>query len=203
MKDNMKKLLCFVLLFCGLTACGGLYVDGPVEDDDDDREGEISLPEELNENLSWFELLKNCKPEVNVPGSVIDIGLEAINLRQYYPPSLMRDCLQAKLEDAHDRICTAREGLERKREEVNGSNNRARVDNAILRLDEIQFKFNQRMYELASDIEDQIEDEKEGRYKTKWGRFMEWVRRDEYEAVRDTLDIASYSECNSYTDDDI
>ncbi len=199
----MKKMFYFALFFIFFSACGGLYLDDDTDRRDDDRVGEVDLPEDLTEDQSLSGILKNCKPELSVPDNTVDIITDIFGVGDKYPPRIIRECLKKKLEDGHTRICNAREELERQRDRARNDTTRARIDNSIYKLDQIQFKFNQNLYEIAVDLDEElIKLEGKPRRNNDVGRFFDWLRREETEATRDIFDIESYSECNFYSDDD-
>ena len=198
---TMKKIFCFILFYSFLSACGGLYVDDDVERPTDDREGELALPTDLTEDFSLAGFLKNCKPSISVPDNTIDIITETLNIP--YKPKEVRGCLKAKLEAGQDRICKAREELERKREKARDDASRSRVDNSIYKLEQIQFKFNQNLYKLAVDLDEELvrrNNKKET--SNSIGRVFNWLVDQETEAYRDIFDVESYSECNFYSKSD-
>ncbi len=200
----MKKLFCFFLVFTFLTACSGLSLDDDTDRISDDREGDVDLPDDLVEKPSLKGFLENCDPELSVPDNTIDILTDMFGVSEQNPFRIARECLKARLEEGHDRICDARDKLERKRAKARDDNSKARVDNSLARLDEIQFKFNQNLYELAVDIDDDIvrREDKNDESSNRIGRFFSWARTEESEALRDILDTESYSECNFYSSDD-
>ena len=193
----MQKTFCFIFLISFLfLSCSPLNVDETPPRRDDDREGEVELPTDLEEELSFRDFLKNCKPDVQIPANTVDIFLDVFNLRSKYPPAVFRDCLQKKLEDGHAKICTARDQLERKRENARTDAEKARYENQLYRLEQIEFKFNQRLYNLAVKFDDQLiklENDRSGNDLTRTFRFLQ---REKTEALRDILDTESYSECN-------
>ena len=193
----MKRLCCFILFFTLLSACGGLYLDDDTKRRNDDRKGEVDLPKDLAEKQSLADILKNCKPDLSVPDNTIDILTDMLNISKYYPPRKIRECLKKKLEDGHNRICDAREELERRRERTHDEVAKTRVENSIYKLEQIQFTFNQNLHNLAVDVDRAlIKQEKNHRDYNEWGRFWNWVGQQETESTRNILDIESYSECN-------
>ena len=199
----MKQIFCFFWIFIFLTACSGLSLDDDTDRVDDDREGEVDLPEDLTEKPSLSGFLKNCNPELSVPDNTIDIITDMVGVSDKNPFRVARECLKARLEEGHDRICDARDKLEIKRSKARDERTKARVDNSLAKLDEIQFKFNQNLYELAVDIDDDIVVEEEKKDPKTWvGRVFAWGRQEESEALRDILDTESYSECNFYNNED-
>lgn len=199
----IKKVL-YLMLFCSLVACTDLSIDDDAGRRGDDRSGEtpdVDLPEDLQEGLSWWNILKNCKPEFSVPDNSIDLITDVLGVSDKYPPRVMRECFKKKLEDAQNRICDAREELERRREKARSDSEKARVENSIYKLDQIQFKFNQNLYELAVEFDDKVNNIKDKRPKN-LGRWLNWLAQEEGEALRDILDTESYTECNFYSTDD-
>ena len=199
----MKKKIFFLFLISFLYACAPLNEDDKPKRRSDDREGDVKVPDEtLLEGLSWYELLKNCKPDVDVPNNIIDVGLDIFNLQDKYPPGLIRKCLEKKLSDTHNTICEARIKLERKREKARTENDKARVENSIIKLDTLQFKWNQQLYDLALKLDNElIKQENKQNSKHLVGRVFNFFREEETEALRDILDIESYSTCHSYNED--
>ena len=205
----MNKPIFYSIILClfFLISCTDLSVGGDTTRRDDDREGEpeVQLPTDLNESLSWLELLRNCKPELSVPDNSIDLVMDVFGVSDKYPPRLLRECFKKKLEDAQNRICDAREELERRREKARSDSERSRVDNSIYKLDQIQFKFNQNLYKLAIEFDERtkkLKEKKENKENSKFQRFMNWWGQEEGEALRDILDTESYSQCNFYSTDD-
>ena len=212
----MKRKSIFLLLLFSmvyspllfLTACSPLEQQPDGDRRGDDREGEPAeqLPEDVTEGLTWLEILRNCKPEVDTPDNIIDIGLSVLpeKWRELYLPSSMRSCLKAKLEEAQGRICKSREELERRRRRAKTASERAAVENSLYRLDQIQFKFNQKLNEMAVNLDDELIklERKEANQRNDFGRFLNWVGQEETQALRDIFDTESYSECTFYSDDD-
>ncbi|MDE0119716.1 MAG: hypothetical protein OXM55_06900 [Bdellovibrionales bacterium] len=201
----MKQTVFSILFLSFLCACEPLNIDDGGDTRPDDRSGDLEeeLPKDVFEGLSWQEILKNCKPEVDVPSNVLDLALDTINLSQYYLPGQIRKCLEKKLEDAHNKICAARVKLERKRDNARDGATRARVENSLVKLDTMQFKFNQRLYNMALNLDDHLQRwDRNGKAKTVVGRTWDFFKEEETEALRDILDIESYSECNTYSRDD-
>ncbi len=194
----MKKTILTVLLLSFLAHCTPLNVEEAPERRPDEREGEVSIPDDVLEGLSWLEILQNCKPDVNVPTNIIDVGVDIFGLSDQYAPGLIRRCLEKKLSDAHNKICTARVELERKKEKARDENTRARVDNSILKLDNIEFRFNQKLYDLSLKLDNNLEKQRRKKHKHWFVRGINAVRREETEALRDILDIESYSTCAFY-----
>ena len=195
----MRRMFCFILAFSFLSACGGLHLDDDVVRRDDDREGDVELPEDLKEKRSFFD----CDPEYSGPDNSIDVVTDMLGVSDYNPGRRMRECLKETLEKGYNRICNAREELERRREKARDEASRSRIESSIYKLDEIQYKFNQNLYEFAEDFDDQVVSmENDGRKKTKLGRFWSWLKKEETEGLRDILDIESYRECNLYSSDE-
>lgn len=194
----MKNLFYFVLFFVFLTACGDLYVDDSPKRRTDDRAGDVKLPEDLTEGQSLADLLKNCKPDLSVPDNTIDIVTDVFGISKHYPPRVIRECLKKKLEDGHNRICKAREELERRRKKArNDEITRARIDNSIYKLDQIQYKFKKNLYDVAVDLDKDLQKlESKSDRGNDVSRFFNWYAREETEGLRDIFDIESYSECN-------
>ena len=200
----MNKGIIFILLLVSLTACTPLNISEGPEHRPDDREGEVTVDVptgQVLEGLSWLDMLKNCKPDVNVPGSITGIVTDAVGLGEYYVPGMGRACVEKKLSDSHHKICAAREKLERQRNKARDPANKARIENAIRKLDRIQFKFSQKLYDLALKLDDHLEESRKHQKKTILGRAFKFIKEDELESMRDTLDIESYNTCTPYIDD--
>ena len=195
----MRRMFCFILAFSFLSACGGLYLDTDTDRREDDREGDVELPEDLKEKRSFFD----CDPEYSGPDNSVDIVTDMIGVSDYNPGRRMRECLKETLEKGYNRICDTREELERRREKARDEASRSRIESSIDRLEQIHFKFNQNLYEIAVDFDDKVVSMESGeRKKTILGRAWSWLKKEETEALRDILDIESYRECNFYSSDE-
>ncbi len=201
----MKKNVLPVLLFAALCACSPLNQDADPDPRPDDRTGDPVPDDSILEGLSWWELLRNCKPDVDTPGNILDIGMDIFNLSDSYIPGMIRKCLQKKLSDAHNKICDARIKLERKRENAESDTDKARVENSIIKLDTTHFKLNAKLYELALRLDDKTlraRDKEGSPNQDRMDRAWQWFLAEEGEAVRDILDTESYSTCHSYTEEE-
>ena len=199
----MKNLIYFTFFIIFLSACGGLYLDDDTDRRNDDREGDVELPEDLAEDQSLSGLLKNCKPDLSVPDTTFDIVTDVLGVSDKYPPRVARECLKKRLEEGHARICNAREALERQREKARDDVTRSRVENSIYKLDQIQYKFNENLYKVAVKLDEKlVEREAKPKKDNSIGRFFDWLKKEETEGLRNIFDIESYSECNFYSDDD-
>ena len=201
----MNKNILSLLLFIALCVCSPLNQDGDPDHRPDDRAGDPVPDDSTLEGLSWIEILKNCKPDVDTPGNVIDIAVDVLNLSDKYLPGMFRKCLQKKLSEAHNKICSARVKLERKRESAESETDKARVDNSILKLDDTHFKLNEKLYELAVNLDGKTLNarSKEGNTdRSNINRAWHWILAEEGEALRDVLDTESYSTCHSYTEEE-
>ena len=202
----MNKQIFYTMILCSffLVACTDLSTGGDRGRRPDDRSGDPDpkLPTDLEESFSWKDLLKNCKPDLSVPDNTIDLVTDVLGLSDKYPPRVMRECFKKRLEDAHDRICDAREALERQRERARSDSERSRVESSIYKLDQIQFKFKENLYELAVDFDEKVIKLENKNPKNDIGRFINWIGQEEGEALRDILDTESYTECNFYSTDD-
>ena len=184
-----------IFLFSILCACTGLQADDDGGGVDDTREGDIDL--DLDLDLSD----KGCKLETSVPGNEIDLLADLFNVK--YEPRQARECLQKKLQDNHIKICDTRLKLERRRDNARTEAERERVENAIDKLDEMEFKYNQRLYALAARLDNKLKaDEKKRRSKTLLSRAGRYFFSQETEALRDIFEVESYAQCSSYSSDD-
>lgn len=203
-----RQIFFFLILF--LVSCSPLNQDtDPGRRGDDEPEGEVEQPTDVDiEGLSWTELLKNCRPDVDVPDNEIDLILGMIpgqlgeEIRELNIPGNARKCAQKKIEDTHDKICKAREDLERRRRRARSDAERASIQNSLYQLDLTHHKFNLRLERLAEDMDKRLIriEGKDG--KTFLGRIANEWGEAETEAWRDMLDVQSYRECGYYSDDD-
>ena len=202
----MNTVIAFIFLLAFLPTCTPLNISEAPGHRQDDREGEVDadIPDDtVLEGLSWWELLKNCKPETDAPGSITDIATDIFGVSEHYAPGVVRGCVERKLSDAHTKICTARIQLERKRDRADDPATKARVENSIIKLDTMQFKFNQKLYNMALSLDDELEQQRsKGRAKTLLGRAFNFLKEDEIESLRDVLDIESYNTCGSYSEEE-
>jgi len=193
------------MLLFSLIACSPLGIDDNVDRRIDDRDGDVELPIDLVENESFSDFLKNCKSEYSsVPDNTVDIVTGMFGLDdQLNPGKKVRDCLKAKLEDAQNRICKARDELERRRGKARSDTEKSRIDNSLLKLDQIQFNFNQKLYDLALSADEQVIKIEQKDSKNAVGRFFNWWAEEESGAIRDILETESYNECNSYYSEEV
>ena len=203
-----RQLFFFLILF--LVSCSPLNQDDDPGRRGGEPEGEpVDQPtaEDL-EGLSWTELLKNCRPEIDIPDNEIDIFLGMIpgelgdKARELNIPGNARKCAQKKIEDTHNKICKAREDLERKRRRARSDAERASIQNSLHQLDLTQWKFNERLRTMAEETDKKLIklEGKDG--KTFLGRIGNGWGEAEAEAWRDMFDVQSYRECSYYSDDD-
>ena len=193
----MKLYTIFLaILLSFLCACSNLQADDDGDGGIDDiREGDIDL--DLDLDLSD----KGCTLETSVPGNEIDILADLLNVK--YEPRRARDCLQKKLQDNHRKICDTRLKLERRRDNARTDAEIERIENAIDKLDETAFKYNQRLYDLAARLDKKLKkNEAKRRSKTFLARAGRYFYSQETEALRDIFEVESYAQCSSYSDDD-
>ena len=169
---------------------------------EEEQEEEGSSSVESIETVSFSNWLKNCKTGVSAPDNTVDMVMNAVGLKNKYPPGRFRECLRCKLADAHNRICSARDELERQRQDANSESDRIRVENSIARLDEIQFNFNETLHKQANKYNKQANKFEDKDSKTVLGRAFNWFGQEEAEALRDITNAESYNECNSSSYDD-
>ncbi len=197
----MNTGIIVTLLLVSLSACTPLNISEAPDHRSDDREGEVNIPNgKVLEGLSWWDILKNCKPDVSTPISITGVITDAVGLGKYYAPGMLVGCVEKKLSDSHNKICAARVKLERQRDKARDPAAQARVENSLIKLATIQFKFNQKLYNLALKLDDELEKSKQQKQKTVLGRAFKFVKEDELESLRDTFDIESYNTCTPYTD---
>lgn len=170
------------------------------QEEDEDEEGSRGV--ESLETVSFANWLSNCSAGDSTPDNAIDIIVTAVGIQNKYMPKKLRNCLRCKLADAHSRICSARDELERQRQDANSESDRIRVENSIARLDEIQYKFNDTLYRQANKYNTRANNFADKDSKTLGGRFWNWVGQHEAEAFRDILNTESYNECNNFRYDD-
>ena len=213
------KIIIIIFLSSVFTACSDLGADdnrpprertGPnttilsssvcIELQEEDEENESPSLENI-ETTSFYGWLQNCRTGISTPDNTVDIIVTAVGLQNKYAPGRLRECLRCKLAEAHNKICSARDELERQRQDANSDSERSRIENSIARLDELQFNFNERLYTEANKWND-----KANKYADKdssgLGRAVNWFGQQESEALRDILNEESYNECNSFHYDD-
>lgn len=204
-----RQIFFFLVLF--LVSCSPLNQDtDPGRRGGDEPEGEpVDQPTDADlEGLSWTELLKNCRPEIDIPDNEIDIILGMIpgqvgdKIRELNIPGNARKCAQKKIEDTHNKICKAREDLERRRRRARSDAEKDSIQNSLYQLDLTQDKFNQRLSELAEDMDKRLIRIQGKDGKTFLGRIGNGWGEAETEAWRDMLDVQSYRVCGYYSGDD-
>ena len=167
----------------------------------EENEGDESLSLEDIETTSFFGQLQNCRTGMSTPDNTLDLFVNAIGLQNKYAPGRFRDCLRCKLAEAHNKICSSRDELERQKQDANSDSERFRIENSIARLDELQLNFNQRLHTESNKWNDRA-----NKYADKdssgLGRAVNWFGQQESEALRDILNEESYNECNSFYHDD-
>ncbi len=162
-----------------------------------DPEGEIELPENiLSEDFLSFE---NCNPTADAPDNSTDIAIGLIFNKNDFTHQQIRRCLKDRIEKAYKQICTTREKLIEKRDRAQDQNTQTYLDNQIWRLDQIQWKFNNRMDTLAqklnkgtSKINKKVKEKDEA-----WFTIAAFFLTDEMEAHRNIFDVNSYNQCES------
>ena len=168
--------------------------------EEDQEEGARGV--ESIETVSFINWLKNCKTGSSTTDNTIDMITQAVGWQDKYAPGRFRDCLRCKLADAHSRICSQRDELERQRQGANSETDRIRIENSIARLDEIQYKFSQNLYREANKYNERAEKLANRDPKTAFEKAFNWIGRQESEALRDILNAESYNECNNFNYDD-
>lgn len=198
-RGNMQYiyyLLFTMLAVFQLSNCSDLNIDDRQTRRREDRMGKVELPEEINDE-DFFDFL-NCKPSVNTPDNSMDV-LTNMVIPNKNPLTIARKCLKDKLEKAHNKICDARYQLEQQREQARDNSTINRIENQIYRLDQIQWRFNQKLQELAQESESYRKKAVDKRNKaTKhqwWLATLLWVGEQEAEAHSNIYDIESYNEC--------
>lgn len=200
----MKQLFLIIagLLIVYLSSCGDLALDDRPDRRREDPYGKVELPEEIMDE-DFFDFT-NCKPPVDTPDNAIDMILGVIPaVSKNNPLMISRRCLKDKLDKAHNNICDSRYTLEKQREEARDNATINRIENQIYRLDQIQWRFNQKMQELANKFDkyrNQAVDERESA--DAWLGAVLWVGEQEAIAYSNIFDIESYNECYSRIDDD-
>ena len=203
-----RQIFFFLILF--LVSCSPLNQDTDPGRRVDEPEGEpVDQPTEKDlEGLSWTELLRNCRPEIDIPDNEIDIFLGMIpgelgdKIREINIPGNARKCAQKKIEETHDKICKAREDLERRRKRARSDSEKASIQNSLHQLDITHWRFNERLRKMSEEMDKRLIriERKDG--KTFLGRIGNSWGKAETEAWRDMLDIQSYRECSYYSEDD-
>ncbi len=170
------------------------------EEEENEKDGAPSL--ENVETTSFYGWLQNCRTGFSTPDNTIDVVVSAIGLQDKYTPGRLRECLRCKLAEAHNKICSTRDELERQRQDANSDADRNRIENSIARLDELQFNFNERLYKESNKLNDKANSYADKDSSSVGGRIWNWVGQEEAEALRDILNAESYNECNSFHYDD-
>ena len=200
-----RQIFFFLILF--LVSCSPLNQDADPGRRGDDPEGEpVDQPtDEDLEGLSWLEFLNKCKPEIDTPDNIVDVIVDILpeKVRKLYVPGNVRKCAKKKIEDVHNKICKAREELERKRRRARSDTERASIQNSLHQLDLTQWKFNERLRELAEETDKRLIklEEREGGERN-LGRIANQWGQEETQAWRDIFDVQSYRECSYYSEDD-
>ena len=166
----MRQLFLIIagLFIVYLSSCGDLALDDRPDRRREDTYGKVELPEEIMDE-DFFDFTK-CKPSVDTPDNTMDI-ITGMLFPNKNPFTVARKCLKDKLEKAHNNICEARYTLEKQREEARDNSTINRVENQIYRLDQIQWRFNQKMQEIATKFNsyrNQAVDERESTNNDKW-----------------------------------
>ena len=199
----MKNI--FIIFFCILLcSCGGLEETPEPPRRGDEPEGDPKPPKiDILEFTNWRDFLKNCKPEHNTPDNVTDMFLGAFPaVREHYFPSQIRSCVEKKLQDAHEQICNARDHWERVRKNPKSPSRKARAENELIKLEQLESKLNDKLYRLGEKARKQREKVKAKKEDDNWGRFWNLLGQDELEGWEIILDTESYSSCTIGTDDD-
>lgn len=151
---------------------------------------DTSLSDEI-EDLSWMSVLINCEfaEEASVHVSV-DIVTDILGVSSY-PPSVIRHCMRQKLEEVYSRISNDRRRL------IESDASPDDLETAMFRLDSMQFKLNQRLYNMAMEADDRLQGVKA---KTERSNitltelaFLRW-QEEELEAFIDVLGIEQYQQ---------
>ena len=133
----------------------------------------IKIPEDLAEVQS-LAFLKNCKPDLPVPDSAVDIVTDVMGVSKHHPFRVMRACIKQKIETAQSRICNAQKKT-------------TLDDHSNAKLEQIQFQFNQTLYQLAADMNKILENRKDSDNDLE--RLLNWTSQSEVAALRDVLHI--------------
>ena len=216
-----KIIIIFLSLSFVFTGCSELETDNTRPRYDRDRagsptdfastsacidfleEGENESSLEDIETTSFYSWLNTCRTSINAPDNTIDIVVTAIGLQDKYTPGRIRECLRCKLSDAHNRICSARDELERQRQGANSEADRIRIENSIYRLDDLQSNFNSKLYKQASEWNDRAQNFENKNPNNLLGRGFNWWAQQEAEGYRDIFNDQSYSECDGFYYDDV
>ena len=164
----------------------------------DPRSGNPADLDQLEEDISFLDSLKNCKSDASAPDNVIDMGLRAFKIQDKYPMYRIRECLKSNLNDIHNQICSNRDALERQRQNADSESERISIESSLHRLDELQYKFVQKLYNQAYTWDERAQRFDSKKSGSGIGRFFNWMGKEESEALRDILNAESYRECNSY-----
>ena len=184
-------LSCFV-------SCQDLSLDDDPERRRRDPSGEVELPEEIMEEDFWD--FTKCKPPVDMPDGPQDVLFSFLpgKVQEKNPITIARKCLKDKLDKAHTKICDARYKLEQQREDARNTATQNRIENQMFRLDQIQWRFNNQLQEMARNTDKYRNRAAQEREKpgTDWWlvgllQLGEW----EAESYSNILDIESYNEC--------
>ena len=178
-----------------LSSCRDLSLDDRPDRRREDPYGKVELPEEVMDE-GFFDFTK-CKPSVDTPDNTMDILTGFLPVKN--PFRIARRCLKDKLEKARNSICEARYTLENQREQARDNATKNRIENQIYRLDQIQWRFNQKMQEMARSSDDYREkavDKKDSTSSNKWWlTTLFWMEEQETAAYSNIFDIASFDEC--------
>ena len=215
------KIIIFIFLSSVLTACSDMEQSRRYRERPDrfDRSGAIAssfacqqyLKEDQEEGsrgvenmetVSFVNWLKNCRTGVTTTDNTIDMLTQSVGWQDKYAPGRFRECLRCKLADVHSKICSQRDELERQRQSANSDADRIRIENNIARLDELQYNFSQRLYKEANKYDEAAQKLHNRESKTFFDRALNWIGRQEAEALRDILNAESYNECNNFNYDD-
>ena len=204
MKIKILFLIAFYMLLC---SCGGLEETTDPDRRGGEPEGELQPPKvDIVEFTNWRDFLKNCKPEYDTPDNITDIIMGAVpGLQDYYLPTMFRACFKKKSQEAHEKICNARDYWERVKKNPKSPSQKARAENELLKLDRMEHKLNNQLYKLGTKARDQLEDIKDKEVTSGWkagGKFVNILLEDEVEGWETVLDIESYSSCSVYTESD-
>ncbi len=200
-----KTLYLIIMVLCVLLcSCGGLEDTRDPERRDREPEGEPGPPKiDVMEFTNWRDFLKNCKPDFDTPDNISDIIAGAVpGLKDNYLPGMFRACFEKKSQDAHGKICEARDYWERKKKNARSSAQKSRAENELHKLARLEDSLNHKLYKLGTKARDQMEHLKENKKETAVGRVLNFWARDEYEGWETVLDVESYSSCTSYVEDD-
>ena len=198
---KLNILYFFLLVLC---SCGGLEETREPDRRDEEPIGDPEPPKlDVLEFTNWRDFLKNCKPDFDTPDNITDIIAGAVpGLQDYYLPGMFRACFEKKSQDAHEKICEARDYWERKKKKAKSSAQKSRAKNELHKLARLEDSLNHKLYTLGTKARNQMDYLKENKSHTVLGRIGNAWGRDEYEGWETVLDVESYSSCTTYTDDD-